>query len=239
MQAQDVRQIEKELSRVLLEYGTREEDAAAVKKWIYESRGPAMAAVKAVQKKFFGLFPENLPPEAIDHLVRVLNDAWNHFPHRSLGGRSPNMMVAEAMKNKPPFSQVPAMPKIICGGREMDWDEYQTMLREMERLQKPFKQWTKKLVLPKYARFLRNAFTTDTADMHYEVADIFFDRVFHVGFLNLGTIRRDFVQKEFPRWWTTHVLMDRKTQKQVLASLRRLFGFLHDKYAVDIAAFGF
>lgn len=37
----------------------------------------------------------------LQNIVEVINDAWNYFPHKLLGGLSPAEKVLEYQKNKP------------------------------------------------------------------------------------------------------------------------------------------
>lgn len=106
-------------------------------------------------------------------------------------------MVAEALIKHPPTEQESddAMPTVTVGGHEMLWDDYWQMIREMEKRQIPFKKWIKKEVLPKYKKYLQSTTNKNDRGPWYEVANIFFDRVLHVGFLSLGHIRKDFIQK--------------------------------------------
>ena len=103
---------------------------------------------------------------------------------------------------------------MIVGGQEMDWDDYWAMIKEMEKAQIPFKNWIEKDLLPKYQIFLSQKYQKYTLNKHLEVADHFFHRVLHVGFITLEEIRKDFIQKEFPRWWQTHVLTDSLSEKE-------------------------
>lgn len=233
-------QAERELKRILEKYGCDGDDAARIKKWIYESDDfdSAMAALNAVIKRFFDLFPTNLPSEAMPEITKVFNEAWNAFPHRALKGKSPNQAVAEANDAQSPTKNEPPA-KIICGGQEMTAEEYEDLLKEIEKVQKPFKRWIYRSVLPSYKKFLHGTLGASTAAAHFEVADIFFERALLLGFPDFLSIRSRFIQREFPRWWTTHVLMDRKTPKYVLFSLKKLFRFIAETYDIDIRRFGF
>lgn len=71
------------------------------------------------------------------------------------------------------------------------------------------------------------------------VADIFFQRALCLGFIEFKDFRQDFIQKEFPKWWQTHVLMSNLTEEEVLLSLKEFFQFLFLAYNIDIEKFGF
>lgn len=59
----------------------------------------------------------------------------------------------------------------------------------------------------------------------------FFQRVLHVGFLNLGSIRPEFIQNEFPRWWPTHVMYSNLKPAGVKKSLGILFELIELVYS--------
>lgn len=181
--------------------------------------------------------------QAIDEMNDILQhfaDAWNYFPHKALGGRSPNDVMEAEIKKRPKQSrQQGGMPKVRVGGREMDWKEYEKMLEEMEFVQKPLRNWIKNNLLPKYKICLEKNYGKTTAKKHYEVADIFSERVLHVGFVEFDKIRKEFIQKEFPRWWQTHVLISNLSEKEVRGSLKVLFRHISAVYEWDIKKFGF
>ena len=179
--------------------------------------------------------------DELNDVMQIFVDAWNHFPHKALGNKSPQQMIDEYQKSAPPSDRVirRTMPRIRVGGREMSFKEYQSMLTEMERVQKPFKQWIDNDLLKKYRTFLEQRYKNKTVVKHMDVAQMFFDRVLHVGFVTLDHIRADFIQKEFPRWWQTHVLFHNLPEKEILSSLKQLFTFINLVYEVDPAQFGF
>ena len=93
--------------------------------------------------------------------------------------------------------------------------------------------WIEKDLLPKYQIFLSQKYQKYTLNKHLEVADHFFHRVLHVGFITLEEIRKDFIQKEFPRWWQTHVLTDSLSEKEIISSLKMLFEFIELVYGIN------
>lgn len=125
------------------------------------------------------------------------------------------------------------MPNVFVGGVEMKWDDYWAMIKEMENLQIPFKQWIEKEFEPAYKKFLRDNFSVRVAKSHADVAAIFFERVLHVGFLNFEEIRPAFAVKEFPRWWNTHVIGYGINTKQIESSIRKLLSFAKEVYKLE------
>ena len=131
------------------------------------------------------------------------------------------------------------MPVVSVGGHKMGWHEYWAMIAKMEKSQEPFKKLVAKKLLPRYEEFLKGNFSVGAARKHLKVADIFFQRAMHVGFIEFKEIRLDFIQKEFPQWWQTHVLQSNLSEKQILSSVGKLFEFLALFCEIDIKKFGF
>ena len=126
------------------------------------------------------------------------------------------------------------MPMIVVGGHTMEWDRYWAMLRDMEKRQEPFKKWIEG-VLPEYESHLKNTekLPKDIVQKLRFIAEMFFDRVLQVGFLDFGGIRPEFIDKEFPHWWPTHVMSpDIINSKEVRESLKKLTSFIKNRYTI-------
>lgn len=236
--------VEKNLQKILDKYRlSKQLTVAMIKGWILNDEGEsAMDASNRFQKKCFSYFTNVKDIDELNKILQVFVNAWNYFPHKSLEGKSPNRVVQEALAKNPDLRKRrdhQRMPDIIVGGRKMVWDEYWAMLKEMERLQTPFRKFVEDNLLPRYGIFLRESFGEKAVKKHLEVAEIFFERAMRVGFIELKEIRKDFIQKEFPKWWQTHVLTSNLSEKEVLSSLNRLFQFLASAYDIDIKIFGF
>lgn len=235
-------QVEQSLNALFEKYHIQDKiTVEKIKEWIWNASGQSMEAVNQYHKKCFRLFPEPKDIDEMNDTMQVFTDAWNYFPHKELGGKAPNDLMKEAMKNAPKDdTDVHSMPKVIVGNREMEWDEYENMLKEMGREQKPFKKWINKDALPKYQKFLEQTVKNKkTCEELYNVADMFFQRVLHVGFLSLEQIRPAFVQKEFPHWWPTHVMYSNLEPDQVQESLKKFFEFIELVYAINMSRYGF
>ncbi|MBU6231236.1 MAG: hypothetical protein KGI50_05750 [Patescibacteria group bacterium] len=172
----------------------------------------------------------------LNNVLELVTDAWNYFPHKSLGGISPSEKLLEYEKShpaKPKSKKGDAMPRVRVGNREMSWDEHQAMLEEMTRAQEPFKKWIAG-VLADYKSFLKQeGLSAKTVDKHYFVAETFFDRVIWLGWLDFGSIRKEFISDEFPKWWMTHVVASGiNDQKEIKSSVRKLVDFIDAKYAI-------
>ena len=232
--AQTLQQAEKRVTDLLKKHGITKVEITDIKKWIWNATGPGGEASRKYQKKCLNLFPPTDDINKLNDLLQVFVDAWNFFPHKELKGRSPHDLITEEMAKHPPTSKNKnAMPKMIIGGREMEWDEFHAMIAEMEKVQKPFKKWIEKDALPKYKKYLEQVVKTKkTCECHYNVADIFFERVLHVGFVDLESIRPEFIRSEFPHWWPSHVMYSKLNPLEVKKSLDLLFVFIAVIYGI-------
>lgn len=234
--------VEKQLTELFIKYNINNKlKVSLVKKWIYKTHGKSMEDFNLLQKKFLSFFPAVNDIKAINEIMQSFTAAWNVFPHKSLHGKSPNEMVKKELEKSKQIDEKndAKMPEMIVGGQTMQWDEYLRMIQEMERLQIPFKKWTDNEVLPKFKKYLQSLPSNNKQEQYYRVADIFFDRVRHIGFLDLDSIRKEFVQKEFPRWWQTHILGSNISEQQIRISLKKLFEFLELVYEIQPKKFGF
>lgn len=235
-------QVEKDLNQLFKKYGIeRKITSKEIKQWIWNASGPAMEALNKYHKKCLQLFPEPNDIDELNDIMQVFTDAWNYFSHKELNGKAPNDLMNEAMENaSKDIPVVRSTPKVIVGNVEMEWDEYQEMLKEMEREQKPFKKWIDKDAMPKYQKFLEQTVKNKKIrEELYYVAEMFLRRVLHVGFTNFQEIRSSFVQKEFPCWWPTHIMYSSLEPNQVKESLKKFFEFIELVYSIDMIRYGF
>lgn len=214
-------QIEQKLEDVIARYKGKGITVREIRQKIYESDGDVMEASNRFMKWWWQRFPSKaLEREGVEEVLQAFNDAWNVFPHRSLNGKSPQEMIQEfAEESGPRKNTADAMPKMIVDGREMAWDDYWAMIKEMEKRQEPFKAWMEK-TLPAYRTYLTKKYkTVRSIEKHDSVASVFLERALQVGFLDFNEIRPEFAVWEFPAWWQTHVMQSSLTEDQVWSSL--------------------
>ncbi len=237
-----IKTTEKNLQNLLDEYKLSGKiTVEIVKEWVWNADGEsAMEASHKFQKKWMKYFSRVKNIKELNRILQIFVGAWNYFPHKALGGKSPNEKVQEALKKNPELANKNRkLPDFVVGGRKMAWNEYWTMIKEMEKQQTPFKAWADEDLMPKYEKFLGQTVGKNTAKKHKMIARIFFERVLQIGFIEFEMIRKDFIQKEFPHWWQTHVVLSDLSEKEVLSSLKKLFQFIALVYNKDIKKFGF
>lgn len=231
------KRVEKAINSLFEKYDIQKKISVVdLKSWIWNATGGAMEASTKFHKKCLNLFPPADDIDEMNEIVQIFVDAWNYFPHKELDGKSPNQMYKEIYGEKTDalhgkIQDKKDSPKVRVGDHEMEWDEFEKMIKEMEEVQKPFKKWIKKEALPKYRKYLEQIVKNKKkCEDHYGVADIFFQRVLHIGFVELKDIRRDFIRIEFPRWWPTHVMYSDLRPVEVKKSLKLLFEFIELVY---------
>jgi len=64
-----------------------------VKEWVLNEKGAPMAALHEFQDKFMDYF-KNTDID-LNEVLQASTDAWNYFPHKTLGGKSPHDIVNE------------------------------------------------------------------------------------------------------------------------------------------------
>lgn len=187
--------------------------------------------------KVVAMFDRGGDASELSNILELVTDAWNYFPHESLGGVSPVEKSLENErkypKNKKSEKVKDSMPRVRVGDREMSWNEHQVMLAEMEKAQQPFKKWISG-VLKDYKSFLKqDESSTKEAKKHYFIAETFFDRVLWLGWLDFGSIRKEFITDEFPKWWQTHVIAPGiNGLKEIKDSVHKLADFIGNKYSL-------
>ncbi len=187
--------------------------------------------------KVVAMFDRGGDVSELSNILELVTDVWNYFPHERLGGVSPVEKSLEYEKkypkNKKSEKGKDSMPRVRVGDREMSWDEHQIMLAEMEKAQQPFKKWISG-VLKDYKLFLKeDESSTKEAKKHYFIAETFFERVLWLGWLDFGSIRKEFITDEFPKWWLTHVIASGiNDAKEIQSSVRKLVNFIDSKYAL-------
>src|SRR3989344_7877471 len=159
-------ELEKKLQALLAKYNLESKlTVSQIKSWVFHADGPsAEGAHTTYQTKWMHYFRRIKNVDELNDVMQIFVDAWNHFPHKALGHKSPQQMIDGYKKTTPPSKRdlSGTIPRIRVGDREMSFEEYQSMLTEMEQVQKPFKQWIEIDLLNKYKTFLEQHYKTKT-----------------------------------------------------------------------------
>ncbi len=227
----NLKQAENNLEQLIQDYKlSKKISVAIVKEWILNDEGDSvMDALNRFMKKWSKYFNSINDIDKSNQILNTFQDAWNYFPHNSLNGKSPDQKARDYHKSENPRKKVNVgkMPDVVVGNHKMSWSAYETMLKEMECAQVPFKKWIDWL-LPEYLSHLENLYKEKTIEKHFDVAEVYFRRVLHVGFVNFNQIPPDFIQIEFPLWWQTHIMYSSLTENEVLSSLKKLYTYVYE-----------
>lgn len=83
-----LQQVEKELKEFIEKFlPAGKLSVEMVKNWVYEESGAPLEASHRFQDKFFEYFGET--GADLNEVLQIAMDAWNYFPHKTLGDKSP------------------------------------------------------------------------------------------------------------------------------------------------------
>lgn len=234
--------IERNIKEIIKKYKLEKKlNLEMMKSWIYNEKGKTpIEASNKYSIKYMKFFSQIEDQEEMNIIIKVFTDAWNYFPHKILEAKSPiDIYKKELKKQSRRKSKSNKMPRVRVGDREFSWYEYQKFLDLMHKTQEPFKQWIDKHVLIGFKKHVKENYKKELSDKIFSVAEIFFERVLWVGFTDFETIRPEFVIKEFPKWWLTHVIGNKQEQQDVRNNLKILFEYINKIFGDDISKFDF
>lgn len=88
------KEFEIELEEFIKKHPLADISVQDIKDWIYNESGAPLEASHAFQDKIFKAFSDTQVD--FNNVLKIAMDAWNIFPHKLLGGKSPNQMISEA-----------------------------------------------------------------------------------------------------------------------------------------------
>ncbi len=92
-----LQQVEKELKEFINKFLPASKlSVEMVREWVYEENGAPLEASHKFQDKFFEYFEKT--GADINEILQIAMDAWNYFPHETLGGKSPYQITEEYQK---------------------------------------------------------------------------------------------------------------------------------------------
>ena len=92
----DAAAVERQLAMLLTQYkldGKLSVDM--VRGWVLSEEGDPLVANKEYFAKWHAYFDMDFDDPKFESVMNVFTDAWNFFPHRSLGGKSPRDLYDE------------------------------------------------------------------------------------------------------------------------------------------------
>jgi len=102
-----VSKVEEKLQKLIDKYKLNKKlTIETIKGWVWCKNGDTtMNAVNAFHKKVFDYFGNVQDMAELNEILSTLMDAWNYFPHQSLGGKSPDLMVKSELEKNPNLSK--------------------------------------------------------------------------------------------------------------------------------------
>ena len=67
-----------------------------IKAWVYNEEGEA--AFRKFNENYLYFFSDVSDINEINAIIQMFSDAWNYFPHKILGGKSPVQVMNEKRK---------------------------------------------------------------------------------------------------------------------------------------------
>ena len=203
-----------------------------VKEWVLNEAGETNPA-KGFEK-YTGTWTKFIPKieslEEMDTVFSAFVDAWNYFPHKKLGNKSP----VEA-KQKTISAHV--LPKESMEGLNIQSinNDNESLAREMFneifRKQDPFVDWLYEDVLPEYEKHLESKIqTARIRKQRMAIAEIFFDRVLRAGIVDYEDIPEKFINHVFPKFWEQKVYPEPLSAQRVQGVLGDMVDFIYHKF---------
>ncbi len=91
--ARTIEEVEQNLATILTQHGLTEQvTVQEIKEWVWNESGDPMQANRAYMGKWMQFFDLNFGNRDFKTVMDAFTDAWNYFPHQSLGGKSPRQM---------------------------------------------------------------------------------------------------------------------------------------------------
>ena len=92
---------EEKLQKLIDKYGLANKlTVEIIKDWVYNEEGEPLKSAHKFQDKCLSYFNNALNVNDLNEILEVFNDTWNYFPHKSLGGKSPNQMAEDYKQKK-------------------------------------------------------------------------------------------------------------------------------------------
>ncbi len=181
-----------------------------------------------ISEKYFGrilnLLPKNISEEDMDEALRAFNDAWNAFPQKIIGGKSPQdkwfeaeMEADEKVAGRLPLNQEEQLAKDHFDRAELGLDSYL--------------DWAFKEVLVKYDSYVKNL-KLDKPNDAVGVAGVFLEICGQMGFFEFGRIHPEFV-KDFPDLFKASVQGPKISQPDIRKYLDTFLFFLETYYPTN------
>lgn len=181
-------------------------------------------------------------PEEMGTILEVINDAWNYFPHKALGGKSPQEKMLEQFGNdeKKFTGEISNVKKQAEKQLSDELEKEKKLLEDHFEYAKKhtdeYLNWCFKEVLPNYEKHLKKSkLKKEKIEEALGVADIFLHRCGELGFFDFRRIHPGFFE-DFPN---SIEIEDTKNKTKlskntVKENLNNFLSFLEIYYGIDV-----
>ncbi len=222
----DIREVEGRLGRVIKKLGLEEKVSVA---WLKDFTYNFDLPTNQISKKYFGkllnLLPQNVSEADMDEALAAFNDAWNVFPQKIMGDKSPQDKMFEA--------ELEADRKVA--GQEPLTEEEQLWKDHFDRAQAgldSYLDWTLKEVLPKYDSYVKNLKLKKSNEV-VGVAGVFLEICGQMGFFEFSRLHPKFIE-DFPKMFKTSVQGPNISLKDISKHLDTFLFFLETYYPSNV-----
>jgi hypothetical protein len=99
-QNKDIPSVESQLNTLITEFDLDEKlSVHTIREWVLNEEGDPLQANRDYFEKWSTLFGMDFDDPRFQSVMDAFTDAWNYFPHTSLGGKSPRQLFEEETEN--------------------------------------------------------------------------------------------------------------------------------------------
>jgi len=225
----NVQDVEKRIERIIVKLKINDRISLPwLKNFIYNFDLPDKEVSRAYFSRIFKLIPKNVSEEDMTEAVSAFNDAWNCFPQKIMGDKSPqDKYFDEALKEEREIEDK-IKGRIPLTEEEQLWkDHFDRARKELD----PYMNWAFKEVMPKYDKYVRGQKHKKVNDV-IGVAGIFLEICGQMGFFEFSRIHPEFI-KDFPDMFLGSIDGPKIPRKKVKEYLDDFLFFLETYYPVN------
>jgi hypothetical protein len=193
----EVEAVNERLERIIKKLGLEEKMSVV---WLKDFTYHFDLPTKQINEKYFGrllnLLPKDISNEDFDEALGAFNDAWNAFPQKIIGDKSPQDKwleeerdADEKMAGHQPLNAEEQLWKDHFARAKLGLDAYL--------------DWAFKEVLVKYDNYVKNLKLEKPNDA-VGVAGVFLEICGQMGFFEFGQLHPEFI-KDFPKLFQSSV----------------------------------
>lgn len=220
------KKVEKRINKIITKLNLSERiNIDWLKDFIYNFDFPDNKVSQEYFGKIFDMLPKNISSKKKEEAVRAFNDAWNCFPQRVLGDKSPQDKY---------FEEISTEEKEI--NEKIKWN---IPLNQEEKLLKnhfdkskenidAYLDWASKEIMPKYKKYVKNQKCAKQDDV-IAVAGLFLEICGQMGFFEFNRIHPGFIE-DFPEMFTIGSMKGSEIPKENIKEYLENFLFFLETY---------